>query len=408
MNRPFPACLAVFIALAPSFLLAADNPRDTALTAAARLAEQPSYTWQTATQAAAGPARGFRAAGAAGGDPTMGQTEKDGYTNVKQPGLQFATEAGKSAVFVEAYWMTLDQAAARTIDGAQRNPAQFNSAAVTNYKLPPAQLQDLLTKATDFKADGETITAKLSAEVVNELLSGGLAVGGGRGGQRGARGGAAVGGAVNNPSGSITVTVTGGVLTKFSVALAGSREFRGDQLKLDRTTTTTISDIGTTKPNPAPDAKEIVDALAAGKTPDVFVPEPGFTRLFNGRDLTGWAGRLDHWSVEDGAIVGRTTPDKPARGNNFLIAKSDGKNLIVDDFELRFCYRISASGNSGIQYRSIERDNFVVAGYQADFDGAQRFSGILYDEAGGAGGRGIMAMRGGRVWWTRGGRQESR
>src|SRR5262245_44437462 len=234
MNRLLPANLAIVFTLATSSLLAADNPRDTALTAAARLAEQPSYTWQTTTQAAGGPARGFRAPGSVGGDPTTGQTEKDGYTTVKQPGLQFVTKAGKSAVFVEAYWMTLDQAAARTVDGAQRNPAQFNSAAVTNYKLPPAQLQDLLTKATDFKADGETITAKLSAEVVNELLSGGLAVGGGRGGQRGARGGAPFGGAVNNSSGSVTLTFTGGVLTKFSIALAGSREFRGDKLKLDR------------------------------------------------------------------------------------------------------------------------------------------------------------------------------
>src|SRR5262249_1734869 len=166
MNRPFPACLAIVIALATSFLLAADNPRDTALTAAARLAEQPSYTWQSTTQAPAGPARGFRAPGAVGGDPTTGQTEKGGYTTVKQPGLQFVTKSGMAAVFVETYWMTLDHAASRTIDGAQRNPAQFNSAAVTNYKLPPAQLQDLLTKATDFKADGEAITAKLSSEVV--------------------------------------------------------------------------------------------------------------------------------------------------------------------------------------------------------------------------------------------------
>src|SRR5205085_9200855 len=76
------------------------------------------------------------------------------------------------------------------------------------------------------------------------------------------------------------------------------------------------------------------------------------------------------------------------------------------DFELRFSYNISAIGNSVVQYRSIERDNFVVAGYQADFDGANRFSGILYDEAGGAGGRGIMAMPGEKVVWSADGKKE--
>ena len=59
-------------------------------------------------------------------------------------------------------------------------------------------------------------------------------------------------------------------------------DFRGEPLKLDRTTITTITGIGTTKTSVAPDAKEIVDALASGTTPKVFIPEPGFTRLFNG------------------------------------------------------------------------------------------------------------------------------
>ena len=34
------------------------------------------------------------------------------------------------------------------------------------------------------------------------------------------------------------------------------------------------------------------------------------------------------------------------------------------------------------------------------------FSGILYDEAGGAGGRGIMAIRGEKVTWTSDGKKE--
>ena len=59
-----------------------------------------------------------------------------------------------------------------------------------------------------------------------------------------------------------------------------------------------------------------------------------------------------------------------------------------------------------MQYRSQAKDNFVVAGYQADFEAADRYSGILYDEGGGAGGRGIMAERGEIVAWNADGEKQ--
>jgi hypothetical protein len=122
--------------------------------------------------------------------------------------------------------------------------------------------------------------------------------------------------------------------------------------------------------------------------------EPGFKSLFNGKDLTGWAGRTNHWSVEDGVITGVTSTNNPAKGNNFLIAKDGDKNLIVDDFEIRFSYKFTGDwGNSGLQYRSIDRGNFVVNGYQGDFEVGTTYSGILYEE----GGRGILAQRGQKV-----------
>jgi hypothetical protein len=126
--------------------------------------------------------------------------------------------------------------------------------------------------------------------------------------------------------------------------------------------------------------------------------EPGFTSLFNGKDLTGWAGRPDHWSVEDGAITGRTTKEKPARGNNFLIWRPNGTNGIVDDFELRLSYRIVADnnrnfGDSGVQYRSKELPDFVVSGYQANLMVPTPLTGILYEEKG----RGIIHQLGQKV-----------
>jgi hypothetical protein len=120
--------------------------------------------------------------------------------------------------------------------------------------------------------------------------------------------------------------------------------------------------------------------------------------LFNGKDLTGWKGQPEFWSVKDGAITGQTTKDLSVKENTFLIWQ-DGE---VADFELTCKFKImdadaksAGFGNSGIQYRSkvVKPEYSVVAGYQADFECGKSYSGILYEEKG----RGILAQRGQKV-----------
>ncbi len=129
----------------------------------------------------------------------------------------------------------------------------------------------------------------------------------------------------------------------------------------------------------------------------------GEKQLFNGKDLSGWKGVPDFWSVEDGAITGKTTTEHMVNENTFLIWQ-DGE---VGDFELTVKYKIvdlngasAGFGNSGIQYRSkiVKPEYFVVAGYQADFECGKTYSGILYEEKG----RGILAKRGEKVVITDG------
>ena len=128
-----------------------------------------------------------------------------------------------------------------------------------------------------------------------------------------------------------------------------------------------------------------------------FAQQSGFKEIFNGKDLTGWKGNPKLWSVEDGAITGKTTAEDPIKFNTFLVW-ADGK---LADFELELEYRLragdetNAGGNSGIQYRSklVDEEKFIVGGYQADIDYSLRYSGINYEERG----RGILAERGQRV-----------
>ena len=128
-------------------------------------------------------------------------------------------------------------------------------------------------------------------------------------------------------------------------------------------------------------------AVLAVPTARAAEVEPGFISLFNGADLKGWEGNPELWSVQDGAITGETTKEKPTKGNTFLIWKGG----MVADFELRLSYKM-IGGNSGVQYRStvVDQANYVVGGYQADMEAGKTYTGILYEERG----RGILAQRG--------------
>ena len=94
--------------------------------------------------------------------------------------------------------------------------------------------------------------------------------------------------------------------------------------------------------------------------------------LFNGKDLSGWEGNSELWSVKDGVIHGETkvSQDNPQkstlRHNTFLVLK-DRKPA---NFELRLKYRfVSEAGNSGIQAPQVS-----VPGAPSQLDGRDKRS----------------------------------
>jgi hypothetical protein len=102
--------------------------------------------------------------------------------------------------------------------------------------------------------------------------------------------------------------------------------------------------------------------------------EPGFTPLFNGRNLDGWDGDPRLWRVENGAITG-STEGVTLDANSFLIHKKPFR-----DFVLRLEMKLR-NHNSGIQFRSEPLPNWVVRGYQADA-AEGNYWGSIYDEKG--------------------------
>ena len=55
-------------------------------------------------------------------------------------------------------------------------------------------------------------------------------------------------------------------------------------------------------------------------------------RMFDGKTLKGWDGDPKFWSVEDGAITGKTTEENKTKGNTFCIWTGGD----ADNFELNF------------------------------------------------------------------------
>lgn len=106
----------------------------------------------------------------------------------------------------------------------------------------------------------------------------------------------------------------------------------------------------------------------------------GFVTIFNGKNLAGWEGDREYWSVMDGAITGVT--DGTLKSNRFLT----WKHGTVRNFDLRVKVRVTDGGNSGLQYRSRMRPDLgldIVSGYQCDVvSNRPEYNGMLYEEKG--------------------------
>lgn len=103
----------------------------------------------------------------------------------------------------------------------------------------------------------------------------------------------------------------------------------------------------------------IAFSLAAPAADNVLTPDEkkaGFQLLFDGHSFKGWRDPArekppgDSWVIEDGCL--KTTP-KPRIREDLITQKSYG------DFELKFDWRISPKGNTGVKYR-IQRSVFIV------------------------------------------------
>jgi hypothetical protein len=125
-----------------------------------------------------------------------------------------------------------------------------------------------------------------------------------------------------------------------------------------------------------------------------FNDHEGYISIFDGRTLDGWDGNPKFWRVEDGAIVGESTPERPS-GNSYIVYR----RLQAKDFTLKFEIKVEGTGGSGFQYRSRTglpwlaniapnvtafngpvNLNWMMTGPQADFWPSRVYTGQFYSE----------------------------
>jgi len=134
--------------------------------------------------------------------------------------------------------------------------------------------------------------------------------------------------------------------------------------------------------------------IAFAATAMVHAQEPGFTTLFNGKDLTGWT-----YGTRRGA------PNKSGNGyqveNGILFTtKEDGGNLFTEkeyaDFVLRFEFKLTPNANNGIGIRAPLEGDAAYVGMEIQVldDGGSEYTKLLPGQYHGSIYRVVSAKRG--------------
>jgi hypothetical protein len=215
--------LGALVATTATSLFAADAKEE--LTKAAKaLAEKPNYSWKTTV--AVPESAQFKPG------PTEGKADKDGTTYLTMSFGDNMTEAvikGDKATYTnqDGDWQLAE-------DGGEGR-GRFMGAMLRNYKAPAAQALDIINGVKELKKEGDIYSGDLTEEGAKALMS-----------FRGRRAGGE-GPQVKDAKGSAKFWVKDGVLSKYEYKVTGSMNFNGNDVDVDRTTTTEIKDIGTTK-----------------------------------------------------------------------------------------------------------------------------------------------------------------
>jgi hypothetical protein len=230
------------VALTSASVLA--DAKDDLKAAVAKTAGAPNYSWSTKTE------------GGFGAGTTTGKTEKDGYTQVtlamRNASVEVFIKDKKAAIKTDDGWKTADELTADQDGGF--TPQRMAAMQAQNYKTPLAQAQDVSDKVTDVKAETDGFSGALPEAAAKELMSFR---------RRPNADANAPAPEIKDAKVTFRVWTKDGVITKLQNHMTGSISFNGNDRDIDRTTTTELSDVGTTKVEVPDDVKKKLEAAPA-------------------------------------------------------------------------------------------------------------------------------------------------
>lgn len=97
-------------------------------------------------------------------------------------------------------------------------------------------------------------------------------------------------------------------------------------------------------------------AQESKKSVPTFVPEKGFTVLFDGTDMDSWIGDKKTYFIEDGTMA--VKPDKGKGGGNIYTKKE------YQDFIFRFEFKLTEGANNGLGIRTPIEGDAAYAGME--------------------------------------------
>jgi hypothetical protein len=224
------------IATTASGLFAADpSSKDQLTKAAKQLAEKPNYSWTTVTKEADGSSGRL-------GD-IEGKTEKGmvTYLTLSPGGIPvevYMKGTNGTAKALEG-WQTLDEIAQTS--GTAAAVVRY----LRNYKIPAAQSLQLAGSVTDLKEADGALTGDLKEDAINEMLLVGARR---REGQDPPK--------TSDAKGTVKFWVKDGALTKYEVKVQGKVTAGERSFDINRTMTTEIKEVGSTKLDVPEEAKK--------------------------------------------------------------------------------------------------------------------------------------------------------
>ena len=212
--------LCIVLCLLASPLLAADSgPKDDVIAAAKKLAEKSNYAWKTTVVV---PESAQFKPG-----PTDGKTEKDGFTYITMSFGDNLTEAAMKGDKAVVTNQDGDWQLASELEGGEGR-GRFLGRMVRNFKVPAAQAAELAGVAKELKKDGDVYSGELTEAGAKAQFRFGTASG---------------------AKGSVKFWLKDGAVYKYEFKVTGKVDFNGNEMDVDRATTTEIKDVGTTKVN---------------------------------------------------------------------------------------------------------------------------------------------------------------